>query len=70
MIGTIVSWFPTRGFGFIRPDDPTDDLPIEIFAHKADTPNSQPLNPSTRVSFEIGKFDGRTKAVKIVVVKR
>jgi cold shock CspA family protein len=65
MLGTIVTWFEKRNYGFIRPDDLADE---EIFVHGTDTPNRQPLLRDTRVSFEFGKFGGRIKAVKIVIV--
>ena len=70
MLGTIVSWFNIRSYGFIRPDSPVAGLPVEIFAHLSDMPNRQPLPKDTRVSFEVGVFGGRTKAIKIVAVSR
>lgn len=68
MLGTIVSWFDHRGYGFIRPDSPIADAPVEIFIHISDTPDQQPLAVNTRVNFEIGKFGGRTKAVSVMMV--
>jgi cold shock CspA family protein len=70
MLGTLVSWFNPRSYGFIRPDSPVAGLPVEIFAHISDMPNRQPLPKDTRVSFEIGTFGGRTKAINIVEVSR
>jgi cold shock CspA family protein len=70
MLGTLVSWFNPRSYGFIRPDSPVAGLPVEIFAHISDMPNRQPLPKDTRVSFEIGTFGGRTKAINIVEVRR
>ncbi len=70
MLGTIVSWFDHRGYGFIRPDVPVADMPVEIFIHISDTPDQQPLLTNARVSFDIGKFGGRTKAINVQVVGR
>lgn len=70
MTGTIVSWFEPRAYGFIRPDSPIAGGPVEIFAHISDMPNRQPLPKDTRVSFELGIFGGRTKAINIVAVRQ
>jgi cold shock CspA family protein len=68
MLGTVVSWFETRNFGFIRPDLPIPGETVEIFVHLSDA--GQPLLKDSRVQFEIGKFGGRTKAVNVQVIGR
>ncbi len=70
MEGTTVSWFDRRNYGFILPDVPIAGLPAEIFVHGSDVVPPHNLPPNTRVSFEIGKFGGRTKAVNVTVVPR
>jgi cold shock CspA family protein len=70
MLGTLVSWFNPRSYGFIRPDSPVAGLPVEIFVHISDMPNRRPLPKDTRVFFEIGTFGGRTKAIKVTEVSR
>jgi cold shock CspA family protein len=63
--GVIVSWFAPRNYGFIRPDNPIPGCDMELFFHISDVPNSDPLPKNIRVSFEIGLFGGRRKAVRI-----
>jgi len=63
MNGILISWFKHRGYGFIRPENSDD----EIFVHITDLPNKQPLEKNTRVTFELGQFGGRTKAIDVRV---
>lgn len=60
-----VKWFnDIKGFGFIRPDDGSD----EIFCHRTNfTPPLTMLTPDQRVSYELadtGKGNGK-KAVAV-----
>lgn len=73
MKGTIISWFDRRNYGFVKPDVPVEGLPPEVFVHGSDVLNPKYLQSpiaNTRVSFELGKFGGRTKAVNVTVVPR
>ena len=64
MQGKIITWFDHRGFGFVRPDD----SPTEVFVHISDVSNPDLLAVNTRISFELGKFGGRPKAVRVDVL--
>ena len=64
MTGIIVSWIERKKFGFILPDDSNGE---EIFLHISDCPNGQPVTVNTRVSFELGTYGGRKKAVRVEV---
>ena len=60
----IVKWFnDSKGFGFIRPDDGTDDL----FAHFSaiDMDSFKTLKEGQRVSFEIGQGAKGKQALNI-----
>ena len=62
--GVIITWFRTRRFGFIR----TEDSDTEIFVHASDfLPDGEPFPKGTRVKFEVGKFGGRPKAIRVEV---
>ncbi|CAO1944076.1 unnamed protein product [Urochloa humidicola] len=64
LMGT-VKWFnPTKGFGFITPDDGSEDLFVHQSSLKSDDYRS--LNSSEIVEFEAGDgSDGRTTAVEV-----
>jgi CspA family cold shock protein len=65
-IGT-VKWFnPTKGFGFIQPQDGSKDVFVHISAvERAGIAN---LNEGQRVSYELATEKGRTSAVNLKVV--
>jgi len=65
-IGT-VKWFnPTKGFGFIQPQDGSKDVFVHISAvTRAGIAN---LNEGQRVSYELATEKGRTSAVDLKVV--
>ncbi|CAO2167349.1 unnamed protein product [Urochloa humidicola] len=60
-----VKWFnPTKGFGFITPDDGSEDLFVHQSSLKSDGYRS--LNDGEIVEFEVSDgSDGRTKAVEV-----
>lgn len=63
--GVVKFFSDEKGFGFIRPDDRSD----EIFVHRTDLGSAlQMLLPDQRVSYELA--DGRKgkKAVKVEIV--
>ena len=65
-VGT-VKWFnPTKGFGFIRPEDGSKDVFVHISA--VERAGLTTLRESQRVEYELtpGR-DGRTSADKLVV---
>lgn len=53
--GIIKKWIPGRGFGFITPDDGSDDL----FTHISEVAGKVDLPEGSRVRYEPG-IDGRT----------
>jgi CspA family cold shock protein len=65
-VGT-VKWFnPTKGFGFIQPQDGSKDVFVHISAvERAGIAN---LNEGQRVSYELATEKGRTSAVNLKVV--
>jgi cold shock CspA family protein len=66
--GVIVSWFDVRNFGFIKLDNPVAYADSEVFAHRSDFPNAEPLPKFSRVSFELRQFNGRYKAHNVRAV--
>lgn len=60
----IVKWFnPTKGFGFIVPNDGSKDVFVHITAVERAGLNS--LQEGQNVSFEIATEKGRTAAVNL-----
>ena len=62
----IVKWFnPTKGFGFIQPEDGGQDVFVHISAVKE--AGLQTLDENQEVSFELANEKGRTSAVDLKV---
>jgi cold shock protein len=66
MANGIVKWFnPTKGFGFIQPDQGGPDAFVHISAvERAGIHN---LNEGARVSYDLQSDKGRTSAVNLVL---
>ncbi len=65
-IGT-VKWFnPTKGFGFIEPEDGGKDVFVHITAVQA--AGLQGLNDGQKVSYELQEERGKTAAANLKVV--
>lgn len=63
----VVKWFnPTKGFGFIQPEQGGNDVFIHISALKR--AGIATLDEGQRVSYELATDRGRTSAVDIKVV--
>jgi cold shock protein len=59
-----VKWFnPTKGYGFIQPDQGGTDVFVHITALEAAGMRS--LNEGQKVSFELATNKGKTSAVNI-----
>ncbi len=65
-IGT-VKWFnPTKGFGFIEPEDGGKDVFVHITAVQA--AGLQGLNDGQKVSYDLQEERGKTAAANLKVV--
>lgn len=64
MANGIVKWFnPTKGFGFIQPEQGGSDIFVHISA--LERTGIANLNEGQRVSYELATNKGRTSAVNI-----
>ncbi len=62
-----VKWFnPTKGFGFIQPDEGGNDVFVHITAVQKS--NLDGLNEGQKVSYELEENRGKTAAVNLQVV--
>lgn len=63
----IVKWFnPTKGFGFIQPDQGGSDVFVHMTAvERAGLSN---LNEGQRVSYELATNKGKTSAANLKVI--
>jgi CspA family cold shock protein len=60
----IVKWFnPTKGYGFIQPDQGGADVFVHITALEAAGMRS--LNEGQKISYELATNKGRTSAVNL-----
>ena len=62
-IGTVKFFNTTKGFGFIAPDDGSQDVFVHISA--LEKSGIRQLNDGQKVSFEVATSKGRTSAVDI-----
>ena len=59
-----VKWFnPTKGFGFIQPDEGGADVFVHISA--VERAGMRQLNEGQRISYELATDKGRTSAVNL-----
>ncbi|MCX7337830.1 MAG: cold-shock protein [Alphaproteobacteria bacterium] len=64
----IVKWFnPTKGFGFIQPDQGGSDVFVHVSA--LERAGIQTLNEGDHVSYELATNKGKTSAVHIKFVQ-
>jgi len=62
----IVKWFnPTKGFGFIQPDDGGADVFVHVSAVK--NAGLHTLDENQEVMFELANEKGRTSAVDLKI---
>ena len=62
-----VKWFnPTKGFGFIEPDDGGKDVFVHVTAVQA--AGLQGLDDGQKVSFDLADERGKTSAANLKVV--
>lgn len=64
----VVKWFnPTKGYGFVQPDQGDSDVFVHVSAlQKA---GIQTLNEGARVSYELETNKGKTSAVNLQVIQ-
>jgi CspA family cold shock protein len=69
MANGIVKWFnPTKGYGFIQPEDGGNDVFVHISAlEQAGIPN---LNEGQRVSYELATNKGKTSAANLQLLNK
>jgi CspA family cold shock protein len=62
-----VKWFnPTKGFGFIEPDDRGKDVFVHISA--VEQAGMRTLNEGQKISYELATDRGRTSAANLQAV--
>ena len=65
-----VKWFksfkPTKGYGFIQPDDGSEDVFVHISA--VEQAGMLTLNEGQKISYEIATEGGRTSAANLKAV--
>lgn len=67
MANGIVKWFnPTKGFGFIQPEQGGSDVFVHISALERAGLTS--LNEGQRISFELATNKGRTSAANLKLI--
>jgi CspA family cold shock protein len=64
----VVKWFnPTKGYGFVQPDQGSSDVFVHVSAlQKA---GIQTLNEGARVSYELETNKGKTSAVNLQIIQ-
>lgn len=66
MANGTVKWFnPTKGYGFVQPEDGGADVFVHISA--VEKAGLQRLNENQKVSYELATNKGRTSAVNLKV---
>ncbi len=61
-----VKWFnPTKGYGFIQPDDGGADVFVHISA--VEKAGLQRLNENQKISYELATNKGRTSAANLKI---
>jgi len=67
IIGT-VKWFnPTKGYGFIQPENGGQDVFVHISS--LESAGIQTLNEGDKVSYELTENRGKTSAINIKIEK-
>ncbi len=62
-----VKWFnPTKGYGFIEPDDGGKDVFVHMSA--VEQADMRTLNEGQKISYEIATEQGKTKAASLKAV--
>ncbi len=68
MLSGIVKWFnPTKGFGFIQPDNGESDVFIHISA--LERAGIFTLSEGQKISYDLATSKGRTSAVNIKLIE-
>jgi len=68
MANGTIKWFnPTKGFGFIRPDDNSSDVFVHISAVEKSGLNG--LDEGQRISYELETNRGKTAAANLKIIR-
>ncbi len=66
MANGIVKWFnPTKGYGFIQPDDGSKDVFVHISA--LEKVGLRTLNEGQTIAYELATEKGKTSAVNLAI---
>ena len=67
MASGTVKWFnPTRGYGFIQPDDGGKDVFVHVSA--VERAGLRSLNDGQKIQFELATHNGRQSAANLKIV--
>ena len=70
MFGKVQTWFPERGYGFIRPSENLKNLDSNLFFHQSELPlqyqrDGSKLKLGMAVEFGLGQRKGNTIAIEV-----
>jgi CspA family cold shock protein len=64
MQATVLTWNRAVGYGFVAPEDGSDDL----FVHRSAIVGAKRLIEGQKIEFEYGERNGKRLAINVVIV--